>query len=95
MRTLHSALGSTMLGKFSGQLVLTKDEYTYLCARLAKRSQRELGQIVQLAVHTLCRELPITDVGLMLYVRRAAKEWVPALCSARGKETMREYFTMS
>ena len=95
LRTLHSALGSTMLGKFSGQLVLTKDEYTHLCARLAKRSQRELGQIVQLAVHTLCRELPITDVGLMLYVRRAAKEWVPALCSARGKETMREYFTMS
>ncbi len=94
LRTLHSALGCTMLGKFSGQLVLAEDEYAHLCARLAKRSRRELGQIVQLGVHTLCKELPIGDVGLMLYVRRAAKEWVPALCSARDRETMRGHFTV-
>ena len=94
LQLLHSALGCIILGKFTGQLCLSLEEFSHLADRLARRSQREITQIVLLAAQTLQQDFHIRDERLNIYLRRCAKDWIPSLCSARGKETLRGHFTV-
>ena len=79
---INNALGASILGKYTGILVLTEEEVGTLYAGLYRKTTREIEHMTTEAIRTMTADLK-PDPVVTAYVNGHAKQLVSRLVSAR------------
>lgn len=79
---INHALGASMLGKYTGILVLTEEEVSTLYQMLHRKTTRELEHMTTDAIHAITADLK-PEPAVTAYINGHAKQLVSRLVKAR------------